>query len=310
MENFNLLPKEAFESMASIVNNLLEKISLATGYIITPKGKKKDMEEAVSFFISEIKNNDSMSDLAKAACISNARRMIREYFNQYDILCIAMDNLDETANPDSINDDWLIDFLEKAGCVNDKDIKLIFGKILADACNNGATKNSKSLMHKLYLMDGEIAKALQRLKRYVVQLEAIDFDGNKVDEDYNILFFNNYSGWDEKYSQEDLELIELEALGIIKNKTYSIGFISEDNSDGPKSIKEIKVFYKDSYISITGDKKGNFDNLSSTILLEAGTVCLTRDGRFLMRIIEDTEYSEEYLDDVKCVFKAMGYKIQ
>ena len=49
MENFNILPKEAFESLASVANNLIDKISSSTGYIVTPKGKKRDMEEAVSF---------------------------------------------------------------------------------------------------------------------------------------------------------------------------------------------------------------------------------------------------------------------
>ncbi len=311
MSNWSLFPKEAFESMANVANNLIEKISLATGYLVTPKGKRKDMEEAVAYFINEIKNNDLMTDLSKAACISNARKMIREYCNQNDILHIAISNLNDKSNPDLIKDDWLVDFWEKAGCVNDEDIKLIFGKILSNACNDENMRFSKALIHKLYLMDGKIAKALQKLKQYAVRLEAIDINGNIVDEDYNVFYFNNFDEWENKYPQKGLELIELEAAGIInKNDSYVIGMENQDDVGESKIIKEIKIFYSDSYISLTGDEKGDFQKFDTPIYVDAGTICLTRDGKFLLRIIENSQYLEGYMDDMKSIFKTMGYKVQ
>lgn len=309
MENFNILPKEAFESVASVANNLIDKISSATGYIVAPKGKKRDMEEAVSFYINTIKNNDSMPDLMKAACIGNARKAIREYSNQHDILDIAMDNLNETANPDLLNDDWLIDFWEKAGCVNDNDIKLIFGKILAGTCNNRDTQVSKSLIHKLYLMDGRIAKALQKLKQYTVLMEMINNHGDKVDETYNVLYFDNCFGWGKKYSQEQLELMELEALGIINIGLHSVSF--KRNSVELGRIKEIRILYNENSISITGDKKGDFVERNIRLVeMQTGTVCLTRDGEILLRNVEINEYLENYLEDVKDVYEKDGYKVQ
>lgn len=309
MENFNILPKEAFESLASVANNLIDKISSATGYIVAPKGKKRDMEEAVSFYIDTIKSNDSMPDLMKAACISNARKAIREYSNQYDILCIAMDNLNETANPDLLNDDWLIEFWEKAGCVNDNDIKLIFGKILAGTCNNRDTQISKSLIHKLYLMDGRIAKALQKLKQYAVLIEAIDVYGNKLDKEVNVLYFQDHFGWVEKYAQEGMELMELEALGIIVGGSYTITF--KDESDESSIIKEIRISYNGDFISIIGDSKSDFEKMKNgRIMVTAGTICLTRDGEYLLRNVESNGYLENYLDNVKKVLVTDGYKIQ
>ena len=55
-----------------------------------------------------------MPELAKAACISDARKILREYRNQQNILLTALKFLDNSANPDIVDDDWLSYFFDNA----------------------------------------------------------------------------------------------------------------------------------------------------------------------------------------------------
>jgi Protein of unknown function (DUF2806). len=305
--NFNLLPEGAFEPMASVANNLIDKLYTATGYIFTPKGKKKDMEDAVSFFVNEIKSNKEMPILAKAAAISDARKLIKEYCNQQDILNIAMDNLEEAAKPDLIDNDWLGEFWAKAGCINDNEIKILFGKILAGACNGKGTRVSKSLIHKICVMDSMSAKAIQKLSEFVVKIYAIDMDGNVIDKEINALYFGDHFGWDDKYNCNDLQLLELEALGILKYELYTIAFGGTINNV-LKPIKELRIYCNNQFFTITGDNK-DFKDLSIPVRIPAGMVCLTNDGKYLMSLFENIKYSDEYFERIKSVFREDGYKV-
>lgn len=53
-----------------------------------------------------------MPVLTKAAVISNARRLIKEYQNQHNILSIALVSLNEDAEPEKLDDNWLEYFLK------------------------------------------------------------------------------------------------------------------------------------------------------------------------------------------------------
>lgn len=169
-DNFNLIPGEAFNAWDHISNNLINKIADATGYIVTPHGKRRDKEEAINYFIEEIKKNDKMPLYLKAASISEARKMLKQYSNQQDILYESMKYLDDNAKPEAIDDDWLVNFMEKAGNVSNKDIQLIFAKILAEEANKQGTI-SRNLINIIAMMDYELANAFRELIKCAVFVE-------------------------------------------------------------------------------------------------------------------------------------------
>lgn len=74
--------------------------------------------------------------MVKAALISNARKIVKEYCNQKNIVSIAIQSVKSNAKPENIDDDWLAQFMDKARLVSAEEFQLIWGKILANECNH------------------------------------------------------------------------------------------------------------------------------------------------------------------------------
>ncbi len=83
------------DGAADVVNNLLDKLGTAVGW-----GVNRETPEriAIATYIEDIKNSDYDS-LLKAALISQAKKTIKEYCNQKDVVGFAINELREGANP-------------------------------------------------------------------------------------------------------------------------------------------------------------------------------------------------------------------
>lgn len=79
--------------------------------------------------IEDIKNSDYDS-LLKAALISQAKKTIKEYCNQKDVVGFAINELREGANPQKVDDDWIALFMNQARLISDEVFQSIWGKIL------------------------------------------------------------------------------------------------------------------------------------------------------------------------------------
>ena len=85
LDNLQLIPGEAFTATEHILDKVIDKISDGVGWVVTPKGSKQYQIEAENYLIEQIKNDSNMPELAKAACISDERKVLREYRNQQNI---------------------------------------------------------------------------------------------------------------------------------------------------------------------------------------------------------------------------------
>lgn len=125
LDNLQLIPGEAFTAAEHIVDKVIDKISNAVGWVITPKGSKGHQLEAEKYLIEQIKSDVNMPELAKAACISDARKILREYRNQQNILLTALKFLDNSENPDIVDDDWLSYFFDNAKNISREEMAVI-----------------------------------------------------------------------------------------------------------------------------------------------------------------------------------------
>ena len=82
------------DGAADVANNLLDKLGTAVGW-----GVNRETPEriAIATYIEDIKNSDYDS-LLKAALISQAKKTIKEYCNQKDVVGFAINELREGAN--------------------------------------------------------------------------------------------------------------------------------------------------------------------------------------------------------------------
>ncbi len=81
LDNLQVIPGEAFTAPGRIIEKVIDKISNVVGWSVTPKGAKAYQVEAEKYLVDKIKNDSNMPELAKAVCISNVRKIIKEYRN-------------------------------------------------------------------------------------------------------------------------------------------------------------------------------------------------------------------------------------
>lgn len=88
------------DGVADVANNLLDKLGSAAGWVVN-----REMPErtAIATYIEDIKNSD-YDPLLKAALISKAKKTIKEYCNQKDVVGFAINRLREGSNPQEIFD--------------------------------------------------------------------------------------------------------------------------------------------------------------------------------------------------------------
>ena len=256
LDNLQLIPPEAFAVSGDIVEKVIDKISSAVGWLATPKANKTYQMEAERYLIEQIKNDPHMPAFAKAASMSKVRKLLKEYSNQYNILSNAMNFLNESANPEKIDDDWLVYFFDKAKNVSKEEMAVIFGKILAKEINSPGTV-SKTLVQILSVIDYEDAKTFLKLANFSVMIE----DG------YQPVIFYDEKEFYSKHGLSVGELISLDDTGLIQTSVGIYSFMLE---------KGEKISYFDFEIKIEEGKD-----------IEFGNVILTKAGSDLMSIITD-----------------------
>lgn len=268
--NLNLIPGEAFTAGASVANNVIDKIEKIFHFVAIPKGKKKDFEEAVDCYVQMIKDNEKLSPLAKAAAITNARKTIKEYINQNDIVNIGINNIKD--DEICLNEEWLMYFFDKAKNICDERLKVIWGKLLAEEATAGGI--SKKLLHILSIISLEDAKIFGKLCSYYVHVENIKglngmlqlFDATKI-------------GIEAMQRLEALGLINFE-LGGAARMSCKIDF-----DEGKQKVINLNYF----------DEKVQME--ISNGILNLGCATLTEEGEQLCKIIEP-EKVDTLLQDI------------
>lgn len=214
----------SFDALGDVISKLIDKLSSAIGWIVNRETPEK---AAVDTYIEEIKASDYDS-LTKAALISNAKKTIKEYSNQVDILEIAAGKLHADAKPEGLDDDWLAQFMDKARLVSSEEFRLIWGSILARECNAPGSI-PRSLLHTLENMDRESADSFMTLCRLSIELEG---------DHAPIIIASRLNEYKEFGLNLD-RLIDLKALGLIEmdlDLLEASFYMLEAENDSPKVV--------------------------------------------------------------------------
>lgn len=277
------LDKKAFEvlSQDEVASKLIDKLSNAIGWVAMPKGNHKNNLIAQEYLIQKIKEDENISDIAKAALISNVKKIIKEYINQNDIFNKACEYLDEKSNPENLKDDWVCCFLDSCKYANSDYIKQIWARLLATECNY-PNSIPKKLIYILASISPENALAYTKLCKFVLAIPLVE------ERDYNELFIFWWEN--EEYFRENGinygKLLELESIGLVNIDMDGSFYIAQ------KDIKQmddrVAIGYSDRVISISNMKEK----------LNVGNVVFTNAGVALYRIIapETTDDAIEYFD--------------
>ena len=282
--NINLQP------VADVTNNIINKLTGAVCWLVTtPHGTRKQMQEAIEVYIEEIRNDDSLPSIVKAAKIRNAQKEILEYCNTQDIILHAeMFGADYECNDEPLDEDWAMFFFDKAKNVSRDDAKVLWGKILAEECRNPGII-PKSLVHILSVMSSEEARAFETLCGFAP--DVLENFGQIVRADP--LISGNIT--DTVLSDNGLTyevFQDLEALGLLHYNVVDIRTVYEQDV----SKMTAAYLYHGTIIKITNFPKE----------FPRGCVLLTNAGRILASLIERKriegfeEYLKKYYENIGC----------
>lgn len=155
-------PKHA----ASVANNFINKISKAVGtwYEPTHKRRSAKADAAAKKIVLE-------SALESELQIRAFKRMMheeeRKQINMEAVIEASYEHIEDTAKPEQLDDDWLIDFFDKAKKISDKQMQALWGKVLAGETNTPGTY-TKATLQTVALLEKADADLFATLCRFVV----------------------------------------------------------------------------------------------------------------------------------------------
>lgn len=228
---------EVATALGGVVTALLDKLEHAVGWCANHDTPSRT---AVNTYIAEIQNSDK-DPLVKAALISNSKKIIKEYCNQENIVSFAIQSVKSDAKPENIDDDWLAQFMDKARLVSSEEFQLIWGKILANECNEPGCV-PRVLLEILPRMDKEDAENFSLICRMAIRMGK---SASPIIDTVNI----------DKYAQWGLALdtlIDLTSLGLINTNSNSYFLASETGETTVQYFDEIYPLSETKRIAVGG----------------------------------------------------------
>ena len=241
----------SFDGLADVTNNLINKLSSAVGWIATHDTPNR---VAIETYINDIQNSN-FDPLTKATLISNARKTIKEHRNNSEIVKIALQALSPSANPNSVDDDWLAQFMDKARLVSDQQFQILWGNILAEECNMPGSI-PKSLLHIMEQIDRDMAEAFVKIASVSVWYE---YNGERI---YVPILIGETL--DEYYKNLGIrygDLVELQSVGLIEQ---NFGMAESSFAQIPNFSPIIVHYYNHEYTIPNNEQEFSTGNVVFT----------------------------------------------
>ena len=126
-------------------DTLIKKISNAVGVLFEPRQIKRVAEAKAEAARTEAQSKIEITELRRRA----ARRWIEEEAqrqkNMEDVTAKAVAQLNEEAQPDSVEDDWLVNFFDKSRIVSDNEMQELWSRVLAGEANAPGTYSKRTV---------------------------------------------------------------------------------------------------------------------------------------------------------------------
>ena len=231
----------SFDGASDVINNLIDKLASAASWVVMNETPSRT---AVDTYIKEIQESD-LAPLTKAALISNAKKTIKEYCNQKDIVSIAVQSLLPSAQPQNVDPDWLAQFMDKGRLVSDEQFQILWGNILAEECNQPGSV-PKSLLHIMEQMDKDMAMSFMK-----VAAVSVCFEENEVAEYSPIVRGDSTSSLRESVGVSYDELVNLQSIGLIETNfgVLDTGFFATAKTE------PVKIRYFDEEFQLPAGRK-------------------------------------------------------
>lgn len=204
MPGFSLINASGLSKPA---DTLVTKISNAIGRHFDPRQEIRMAEaEARADRIRRVGTTETdieIAELKERAAYRFANEEMTKQLNMEDVIDKALPGLDDNANPESMENDWIMNFFDKCRMVSDDDMQQIWAGILAGEANNPGTfsRRTVNLVADLDKSDAELFRNLCGFAWVIGAIQLLVFDVRADIYNRNGITFDS--------------LGQLEALGLI-----------------------------------------------------------------------------------------------
>ncbi|MDE0011494.1 MAG: DUF2806 domain-containing protein [Candidatus Poribacteria bacterium] len=161
-----------FKNLSKPANTLIKKITSAVGIFYEPTHIKRVAKAEAKAALIEAKSEIEISELHRRAAQRWVEEEAQRQKNMEDITAKALPNLNEDANPDEIEDDWIVNFFDKCRIVSNDEMQKLWSRILAGEANTPGTY-SKRTVNFLVDLDKNEAQLFTKLCGFVWKIESL-----------------------------------------------------------------------------------------------------------------------------------------
>ena len=237
---------------------LIKSISGAIGGLYEPTRIVREAKAQAKSRLVEAEGDIAVSELQQRA----ARRLLHQEAlyqqNSERIISDALPHLEDKAKPEQVSDDWYINFFDKARLISDRQMQILWSKILAGEANTPGSFSRRTVncVQSLDKEEAELFTSLCGFNFLLTRFHPLIFDENKqLYRERGISF-------------ESLSL--LDSIGLIRFGSSSRLTITVTQETG------LAAYFNKTWILEFGDVNGTD--------LKIGKVMLTNIGHELVPI--------------------------
>lgn len=159
-------------------DTLIKKVSKAIGGVFAPYQVTRMAKAEAEAAMIKAQNEIQITDLHRRAMHRFIEEEAQRQKNIEDITAKALPNLQETANADAVEDDWITNFFDKSRIVSNEDMQNLWAKVLAGEANSPGSfsKRTVNYLADLDKDDAELFMALCNFGCYMGRFTPLIFD--------------------------------------------------------------------------------------------------------------------------------------
>ncbi len=191
-------------NLSKPADTLIKKVSDAVGVLHAPRQVKRMAKAKAEAAMIKAQSEINVTDLHRRAAHRWIEEEAQRQKNMENITAKALPQLDEKATPDSMENDWLVNFFDKSRIVSDNEMQELWSRVLAGEANTPGTysKRTVNFLSDLDKSDAELFAKLCGFGWMIGYIVPLVFDVEA--EIYN------------KYGINFNSLSHLESIGLVQ----------------------------------------------------------------------------------------------
>ena len=145
-------------NLSKPADTLIKKVSNAVGGLFAPYQVKRMAKAEAEAAMIKAQSETEITDLHRRAVHRWIEEEAQRQKNMEDITAKALPQLDEKATPDSVENDWIVNFFDKSRIVSDNEMQELWSRVLAGEANAPGTysKRTVNFLSNLDKADAEL----------------------------------------------------------------------------------------------------------------------------------------------------------